>query len=80
MAHYGESGSISIPALNIKLEDSVYRSVAILDFSRQNVGRINVTFERTDDQQYAKRKVQPLKSQINSKRPETEEDDELPTE
>lgn len=34
LAHYGESQPIYIQTLGIKMEEAVYRSVAIQDFSK----------------------------------------------
>ena len=67
LAHYGESKPVIIEHLGLQNQESVARSIALLDFKQQNVGRLNITVEATDDRDYIRRKLATLVDQINDK-------------
>ena len=72
LQHYGECNQISLQTLHLQLDTPVTRSLSVLDFKQQSVGRINVTFELTNDRKYAKDKLRTLIEQMNQQRETTE--------
>lgn len=65
LQHYGECNQISLQTLSLQLDSPVTRSLAVLDFKQQSVGRMNVTFELTNDKKYAKDRLRTLVEQMN---------------
>ena len=72
MQHYGECNQIALQTLALELDSPVTRSLAVLDFKQQSVGRMNVTFELTNDKNYAKDRLRTLVEQMNQARDTTD--------
>lgn len=67
---YGKCASIVVDHLDLYTMGVASRSVAVLDFKQNNVGRLNVTFELTDDEKMIEHRMYSLIDKIN----DTEQD------
>lgn len=59
LAHYGES-IVIISHLKLVLDVKVSRSIAVYDFKQNQVGRLNITIEETEDLNYARKRLTSL--------------------
>ena len=62
---YGKCAPIIVDHLDLFTMGVASRSLAVLDFKQNNVGRLNVTVELTDDEKVIEHRLYSLIDQIN---------------